>query len=194
MRPWRSARALLEPTHQTAYVEYDRLVKKDKDALKSARLDKILGAIQNNLEQIPELKDRLERTREGVEVSSLPDRNMFEIFSQGLFEGVKPMMIIRDHLIRHPDRCTHQAICVPICPTGAWLSTPPYKFDPSRCLESCRLCLDACPSQAIYRGVQEGGEAAGAAAEEIVQAVESHLASAKIVFPLLPNNLFPRSV
>ena len=53
------ARALLEPTHQTAYVEYDRLAKKDKDALMSAKADKILGAIQNNLEQIPELKDRL---------------------------------------------------------------------------------------------------------------------------------------
>lgn len=53
------ARALLEPAHQTAYVEYDRLVKKDKDALKSARVEKILGAIHNNLEQIPELKDRL---------------------------------------------------------------------------------------------------------------------------------------
>ena len=53
------ARALLEPAHQTAYAEYDRLVKKDKEALKSARVDKILGAIQNNLEQIPELKDRL---------------------------------------------------------------------------------------------------------------------------------------
>jgi diglucosylglycerate octanoyltransferase len=53
------ARMHLEPKHQTAYVEYDRLVKKDKDALKSARLDKIIGAIENNLEQIPELKDRL---------------------------------------------------------------------------------------------------------------------------------------
>jgi len=59
--------------------------------------------------------------------------------------------------IRHPDRCTHQAICLPVCPTGAWLSTPPYKFDPSRCLESYRLCLDACPSQAIY-GVFKKGE------------------------------------
>jgi len=53
------ARTLLEPAHQAAYVEYDRLVKKDKDALKSARVEKILGAIHNNLEQHPELKDRL---------------------------------------------------------------------------------------------------------------------------------------
>jgi hypothetical protein len=46
------ARTILEPTHQTAYVEYDRLVKKDRDALRSARVEKILGAIHNNLEQI----------------------------------------------------------------------------------------------------------------------------------------------
>jgi len=52
-------RALLEPSHQAAYVEYDRLVKKDKDALKSARVEKILGAIHNNVEQHPELKERL---------------------------------------------------------------------------------------------------------------------------------------
>jgi len=63
--PWALGQALidarlqLEPTHQSAYAEYDRLVKKDKDALRSARLEKILGAIQNNLDQIPELKDRL---------------------------------------------------------------------------------------------------------------------------------------
>ncbi|TKS60273.1 MAG: hypothetical protein EWM72_01499 [Nitrospira sp.] len=53
------ARAQIEPKHPAAYMEYDRLAKKDKDALKSARLEKIVGAIQNNLEQIPELKNRL---------------------------------------------------------------------------------------------------------------------------------------
>lgn len=53
------ARPYLEPMHRDAYMEYDRLAQKDKDALKSARVEKILGAIQNNLEQIPELKDRL---------------------------------------------------------------------------------------------------------------------------------------
>jgi hypothetical protein len=54
-----TARALLEPRHQAAYAEYDRLVRSDQEALRAARLEKILGAIQNNLAQIPELKDRL---------------------------------------------------------------------------------------------------------------------------------------
>ena len=49
----------LAGTHAQAYAEYDRLVQKDREALRAARLEKILGAIQNNLEQIPELKDRL---------------------------------------------------------------------------------------------------------------------------------------
>lgn len=53
------ARSHLEPKHKAAFAEFDRLAKKDKEALRSARLEKILGAIQNNLEQIPELKDRL---------------------------------------------------------------------------------------------------------------------------------------
>ncbi len=53
------ARPALEPKHRESYREYDRLVKQDKDATKAARLEKIIGAIHNNLEQIPELKDRL---------------------------------------------------------------------------------------------------------------------------------------
>jgi hypothetical protein len=52
-------RSLLEKQHAAAYLEYDRLVSRDKQALKEARLEKIIGAIHNNLEQIPELKERL---------------------------------------------------------------------------------------------------------------------------------------
>src|SRR5262249_46829888 len=95
-------------------------------------------------------------SREGVEVSTLRQKNMFEIFSQGLFEGVKPMMVIRDNLIRHPDRCTHQPICVPICPVGARVLEPPVKVGGSRCLEGCRLCLGACPSQGIFAVFKKG--------------------------------------
>jgi len=54
-----AARRHLEPKHRAAYVEYDRLVTQDKEALRAARLEKILGAIENNIDQIPELKDRL---------------------------------------------------------------------------------------------------------------------------------------
>ena len=63
--PWELGQALLdarqhlEPKHREAYEDFDRLAKKDKEALRSARLEKIIGAIQNNVEQIPELKDRL---------------------------------------------------------------------------------------------------------------------------------------
>ena len=53
------SRRYLEPLHREAYVGYDQLVKKDKEAQRSARLENILGAIRNNMEQIPELKDRL---------------------------------------------------------------------------------------------------------------------------------------
>lgn len=56
-----AARRHLEPRHADAYGEYDRLVRHDREALRKARLEKIIGAIQNNLEHIPELKDRLRR-------------------------------------------------------------------------------------------------------------------------------------
>lgn len=63
--PWQlteglaAARPALEPKHREAYAEYDRLAHIDKEALRTARLEKIIGAIHNNLELIPELKDRL---------------------------------------------------------------------------------------------------------------------------------------
>jgi hypothetical protein len=56
-----AARAALKPKHPDSYKEYEQLVKRDKDATRAAKADKILGAIRNNLEQIPELKDRIRR-------------------------------------------------------------------------------------------------------------------------------------
>jgi diglucosylglycerate octanoyltransferase len=63
--PWELGQALLDarthlgPKHREAYEEFDRLTKKDKETLRAARLEKIIGAIHNNIGQIPELKDRL---------------------------------------------------------------------------------------------------------------------------------------
>ena len=54
-----AGRSYLEPKHPEAYIGYDQLLKKDKEAQRTARLENILGAIRNNMEQIPELKDRL---------------------------------------------------------------------------------------------------------------------------------------
>ena len=54
-----ACRSYLEPKLPEAYIGYDQLLKKDKDAQRTARLENILGAIRNNMEQIPELKDRL---------------------------------------------------------------------------------------------------------------------------------------
>ena len=52
-------RPFLESTYAEAYAEYDGLVFDDREALRVARLEKIIGAIQNNMQDIPELKDRL---------------------------------------------------------------------------------------------------------------------------------------
>jgi hypothetical protein len=51
----------VEQTHREAYAEYDRLLAKDREAIRAARLEKILGAIQNNLDQIPELRERIKQ-------------------------------------------------------------------------------------------------------------------------------------
>lgn len=45
--------------------------------------------------------------------------------------------------------CTKDCLCLFICPTGA-TDTPTGQIDSDRCLDGCRLCVDACPSHAIY--------------------------------------------
>jgi Fe-S-cluster-containing hydrogenase component 2 len=50
---------------------------------------------------------------------------------------------------RNLSLCTKDCICLFICPTGA-TNTPTGQIDSERCLDGCRLCVDACPSHAIH--------------------------------------------
>lgn len=45
--------------------------------------------------------------------------------------------------------CTKDCVCLFVCPTGA-TDTENGQIDASKCLDGCRLCVDACPSGAIY--------------------------------------------
>ena len=54
-----AARAQLEPTHAEAFQEYDLLTQQDQEAGRTARLENIIKAIDNNLDRIPELKTRI---------------------------------------------------------------------------------------------------------------------------------------
>ncbi|GJL50882.1 MAG: hypothetical protein NPIRA01_21090 [Nitrospirales bacterium] len=54
-----AGRAILEAKLPEAFAEYDRLALLDQEAGRKARMENILGAITNNLEQIPELKDHI---------------------------------------------------------------------------------------------------------------------------------------
>jgi NAD-dependent dihydropyrimidine dehydrogenase PreA subunit len=45
--------------------------------------------------------------------------------------------------------CTKDCACLMVCPTGA-TDTENGQIDESKCLAGCRLCVDACPSHAIY--------------------------------------------
>ncbi len=50
---------------------------------------------------------------------------------------------------RNGNLCTKDCLCLFVCPTGA-TDTEDGQIDKSRCLDGCRLCVDACPSHAIY--------------------------------------------
>lgn len=54
-----AARTRLEPLYPDAYADYDVLAQRDRQATQTARMENIVGAIQNNVDQIPELQDRI---------------------------------------------------------------------------------------------------------------------------------------
>lgn len=44
--------------------------------------------------------------------------------------------------------CTKDCLCLFVCPVGA-SDTENGQIDASKCVDGCRLCVDACPSHAI---------------------------------------------
>jgi Fe-S-cluster-containing hydrogenase component 2 len=50
---------------------------------------------------------------------------------------------------RNLAKCTKDCLCLFVCPTGA-TDTEDGQIDKAKCLDGCRLCVDACPSHAIY--------------------------------------------
>ncbi|WP_321301252.1 4Fe-4S ferredoxin [uncultured Sphaerochaeta sp.] len=53
------------------------------------------------------------------------------------------------HAARNISLCTKDCVCLFVCPTGA-TDTENGQIDFAKCLDGCRLCVDACPSHAIY--------------------------------------------
>ena len=50
---------------------------------------------------------------------------------------------------RNLDYCTKDCVCLFVCPTGA-TDTENGQIDMDKCIDGCRLCVDACPSHAIF--------------------------------------------
>ncbi|HSK69337.1 MAG TPA: 4Fe-4S ferredoxin [Candidatus Limnocylindria bacterium] len=52
------------------------------------------------------------------------------------------------YAVRNIRLCTKDCLCLFVCPTGA-TDTDNGQIDAAKCLDSCRACVDACPSKAI---------------------------------------------
>jgi hypothetical protein len=53
------ARRLIEPHQPSAYAQLDALRAAEAEAMRLGRMEKVLGAVQTNLPQIPELRESL---------------------------------------------------------------------------------------------------------------------------------------
>ncbi len=53
------------------------------------------------------------------------------------------------HAARNLRLCTKDCVCLFVCPTKA-TDTENGQVDFTKCLDGCRLCVDACPSHALY--------------------------------------------
>ncbi|MDD3823178.1 MAG: 4Fe-4S ferredoxin [Sphaerochaetaceae bacterium] len=79
------------------------------------------------------------------------------------------------HAARNVALCTKDCLCLFICPTGA-TDTETGQIDFAKCLDGCRLCVDACPSHALYL-VFDRYPRKPAKEDKVVEALESLLDS-----------------
>lgn len=71
--------------------------------------------------------------------------------------------------------CTKDCVCLMVCPTGA-TDTENGQIDKNRCIDGCRLCVDACPSHAICLVPERFAEPVtkdAGVADELVKLAES---------------------
>jgi len=64
--------------------------------------------------------------------------------------GVKVQPLSQD-IIRNDTRCSHCGVCVPICPSGAFVVEPLTRevhFYDTKCI-ACGICIKACPIRAM---------------------------------------------
>ena len=116
----RSAERLSSPNMARPMPEYDQLLKKDKGRNGPPALENILGAIRNNANQLPELKDRLVELIKGPEVKVTPKEHVRDLLARSSKESVY------DVILRSPGAPSLTGVptkpfCMPVCPTSAWL-------------------------------------------------------------------------
>jgi ferredoxin len=64
--------------------------------------------------------------------------------------GVRVQPLSQD-IVRNDQRCSNCSVCVPLCPTGAFVVEPLTRevhFHDNKCI-ACGLCVRACPLQAM---------------------------------------------
>lgn len=86
------------------------------------------------------------------------------------------------HAIRNISLCTKDCLCLYVCPTGA-TDTETGQIDALKCLDGCRVCVDACPSHAISLVPEEfpaQQKKTEAVKEALLSLAESKVKQAKI--------------
>lgn len=68
------ARSVIEPSQPSAYAQLDKLRGEEAEAMRLGRMEKVVGAVRNNLTEIPELREALLELLQAPE--AVPDRTV----------------------------------------------------------------------------------------------------------------------